>query len=172
MLVWLEALDTAEEKDKFTRLYTLYRGRMMAAAMRLLRNREDAEDAVHQAFLSILRHFSKITEVDCPQTKAYVVIITERKALDILRARSRHPEAELDPEEPGLDVSLPEEGGLAAAMARLPARYREALLLHYLHGCDTGELAKLFGVKRGAVQKLLWRARDTLRRELEKEGEA
>ena len=171
MLVYLQMLETAEEKDKFARLYTLCRGKMMAAAMRLLRNREDAEDAVHQAFLAVLENFSKISNVDCPQTTAYVVIITERKALDLLRARSRHPEVELDPEEPGLAVPPPEEGGLAAAMARLPARYREALLLRYRHGYGTGELAKLFGMKRGAVQKLLWRAKEALKRELEKEGE-
>ncbi len=172
MLVYLQMLETAEEKDKFARLYTLCRGKMMAAAMRLLRNREDAEDAVHQAFLAVLENFSKISNVDCPQTTAYVVIITERKALDLLRARSRHPEVELDPEKPGLAVPPPEGDALAAALARLPARCREALLLRYRHGYGTGELAKLFGMKRGAVQKLLWRAKEALKRELEKEGES
>lgn len=164
--LYLQMLDTEEETSRFTRLYIHYRDLMFRVAMRVLHNEMDAEDAVHQAFLSILKHFSKIHKIDCPETKAYVVIITERKAIDILRAQKHF--ADEDPEVLGNEaVSPPGDGGLADALAGLRRRYREALLLHYRHGYSTAELADLWGIKQASVQKLLWRAKQLLKEKME-----
>lgn len=172
MLIYLQAIESPEDREKFEALYTRYRGLMFWQARRILDSDQDAEDAVHQAFLSILEHLEKISSVDCPQTRAYTVIITESKAIDILRARKRWA-AEADIESlPAPEIPLEGGSALAAAMARLPARYREALLLRYDMGYTTRELGRLFALRQGSVQKLLWRAREALRRELEREGEA
>ncbi len=56
-------------------------------------------------------------------------------------------------------------------MAVLPARYREILLLHYDNGFNTKEIAKMLSMKRGSVQKLLWRAKESLREQMEKEDD-
>ena len=82
VLVYLAALETEAERDRFQALYERYRGLMFHRAMLLLRNESDAEDVVHQAFLAILEHFEKISSIDCPKTRAYVVIIAESKAVD------------------------------------------------------------------------------------------
>ena len=166
--LYLQMLDSEEERGRFAKLYLLYRDLMFRAAMRLLHQEMDAEDAVHQAFLSLLRHFSKIREIDCPETKAYVVIITERKAIDLLRARKHTVDG--DPEELEDEaVPPPGDGGLADAMAGLPRRYREALLLRYRHGYGTAELAELWGMKQASVQKLLWRAKQLLKERMEED---
>lgn len=167
---YLQLLDTEESRSRFEQLYLLYRDLMFSVAVRLLHNEADAEDAVHQSFLAILRHFSKISEIDCPKTKAYVVIITESKTIDLLRERKRlvdiSPEAiETAP------LPMPGDGGLADALARLPRRYRDALLLRYRHGYKTPELAALWNMKLSSAQKLLWRAKTALRKELEKESD-
>jgi len=39
---------------------------------------------VHQAFLSILENLDKISNVECPKTQSYIVIIVERKAIDTI----------------------------------------------------------------------------------------
>lgn len=166
--LYLQMPDSEEEQSRFASLYLLYRDLMFRAAMRLLHNEPDAEDAVHQAFLSVLRHFSKIRQIDCPETKAYVVIITERKAIDMLRAQKRFGDE--DPEElENAAVPPPGDGGLADAMAGLPRRYREALLLRYRHGYGTAELAALWGLKQASVQKLLWRAKQLLKERMEED---
>ena len=54
------------------------------------------------------------------------------------------------------------DGGLADAMAKLPARYRQVLLLRFAYGYTTRELAKEFGMTQSAVQKLIWRAKEAL----------
>lgn len=172
MMIYLQMLDSAGDRSKFEQLYLRYRGLMFHVAYRILHNEQDAEDAVHQAFLSILGHWEKIGQVECPKTRSFVVIAAERKAIDLLRARRRRPEEELDEDVCGCEVPLPGDGGLADAMARLPARYREALLLRYDSGYSTKELARLFGMNRDSVQKLLWRARESLQKNLEQEEES
>ena len=90
-MLYLQMLPSPSEKDKFEQIYTLYRGLMFSIARRIVPGEADAEDAVHQAFVSIIENLKKISEVRCPKTRSYVVIITERKAIDILRSRSRLP---------------------------------------------------------------------------------
>ena len=151
-MLYLQMLPSPSEKDKFEQIYTLYRGLMFYIARRILPGEADAEDAVHQAFVSIIENLKKISEIRCPKTRSYVVIITERKAIDILRSRSRlSPEAF---EESTRGVEL-----------------REVLLLRYYHGYTVREIAPMLGRKPGAVQKLLTRAKAALRKILEQEDE-
>ncbi len=170
LFLYLQMLDSEEERSKFARLYMCYRELMFCAASRLLGNDMDAEDAVHQAFLAILDHFSAVREISSPETKAYVVIITERKAIDILRRQKRLTELGTDiPERTASDPAA--KADLADAILSLPRRYREALLLKYLHGYSTAELSSLWGIKKDSVQKILWRAKTALKERLEENAD-
>lgn len=170
MLIYLQTLSSDAERTKLEALYRKYRLLMQSVAMKVLNNRQDAEDAVHQAFLSILKHLDKISDIHCPKTRAYVVIIVERKALDILRTKQRIVPTE--PEELYRDSEppLPGDNGLADAMAKLPFRYREALLLRYAYGYSTKELARHMNMNQDSVQKLIWRAKEALRKNYEEGG--
>lgn len=169
MIIYLQMIESQADKEKFERLYTRYRGLMLHVALRILHDQQDAEDAVHQAFLSILKNLKKISEVNCPETRSYIVIIVERKSIDLLRAGQRIVPFTEDASA-GLEVPPPDDHGLADAMARLPARYREILLLRFDNGYTTRELAKLLGMSQSSVQKLIWRAKQALR-ETMKEGD-
>ncbi len=168
MLVYLQALSDEQERASFEALYLRYRSLMLSVARKFLSEPQDAEDAVHQAFLSILKNFNKISAIDCPETRAFVVIIVERKALDILRARQKT--VPLEEMEHGVEIPLPGDNGLADALAKLPARYRQVLLLRFAYGYTTRELAKEFGMTQSAVQKLVWRAKEALEKLYEKGG--
>lgn len=170
MLFFILAIESPEDRELFEQLYTEYRQLMFYTARRILSNSDDAEDAVQQAFVSILENLQKISQVRCPQTRAFCVLITEHKAIDMLRFRKHLSPVELEAAVRGVEMSLPGDGGLADAMAKLPARYRQILLLRYYMGYDTKELAQLLDRNRGAVQRLLWRAKDALRQQLEKDG--
>ena len=87
MIIYLQMIESDEDKSKFEQLYIMYKGLMFHVAMKILKNEFDAEDAVHQAFLSLIENLKKISDVKCPKTRAYTVIITERKAIDIIRSR-------------------------------------------------------------------------------------
>lgn len=171
MLIYLQAIESPADRDKFQALYERYRGLMFHRTMLLLGQTQDAEDVVHQAFLSILEHLDKISDVDCPKTRAYVVIIAESKAIDLLRLRKRmSPDTDIETI-PGPEIPIPGGSDLARALSRLPARYREVLLLRFDMGYSTRELSRLFGMTQSAVQKLIWRAREALRQQLAKEVE-
>ena len=49
MLLYLQMLETPEEKSLFEQIYLEYRGLMYHVAYEILHNDQDAEDAVHQA---------------------------------------------------------------------------------------------------------------------------
>lgn len=171
MLIYMQMIESEEDSSKFTKLYLRYRYLMFSVAKRILGDTYDAEDAVHQAFVSIIDNLGRIKEIDCPKTRSYVVVITENKAIDIIRSRKRVSPRELDELDCGVEVPLPGDGGLADAMAKLPARYREVLLLRFDNGYSTRELAGMMDMTEGSVQKLIWRAKAALQKQLE-EGDA
>lgn len=107
MLIYLQMLECEEDKDKFEQIYLRYRGLMFHVAMQILQQEQDAEDVVHQAFLAVLKHLKKISRVECPKTRAFVVIIVERKAIDRLRERNRAAGLPFEEWMSGTEIPLP-----------------------------------------------------------------
>lgn len=151
---------TFEENKKFERLYAQYSKLAYHIALKILGNMADAEDAVQQAFLSILEHLEKVGEVESPATKAYLCKIVEHKAIDLIRAKKRFVSMDncADRYAPPPDELHP----LTEAIARLPKRYQEVLVLQFIEGYDTQEIAEMLDMKRGTVQKTSWRAKEML----------
>ena len=166
MLIYLSMIESEDDKSKFEKIYERYRGLMFYTAMQILNHKQDAEDAVHQAFVSIIENLDKISEPECPKTRAYVVIITERKALDITRRKSKISHLEFDESMFGTETPPLETNELADAILQLPATYREIVLLRYYYNYTTKEIAKMLGMTGSATQKALWRAKTMLNRVL------
>jgi RNA polymerase sigma-70 factor (ECF subfamily) len=163
-------LDSESDRSKFLRLYERYGGLMFYVANQILHNEQDAEDAVYEAFVAIIENIQKISDITCPKTRSYAVIIVERKAIDLLRARSKVVSMDSEDTVDGLEVPPPGNGGLADAMASLPADCREVLLLRYDNGYSVKEIARLFHMKPSAVQKRIERAKRALQEQLEQGG--
>ena len=172
MLVYLAMIEEPAEQAKFEQLYEKYRFLMLHAAKQILQNHHDAEDAVHQAFVSVIENIDKISDVECPKTHSFVVIITERKAIDILRRNSRRSTVELNEEIAGIEMPFNLDNPVATAIAQLPPHYREVLLLRFDNGFTTKEIASMLNITDSGVRKLIARAKRTLQEILEKEGEA
>ena len=170
MLFYLQMIDGPEDRLKFEKVYIAYRGLMFHVAAQILENEQDAEDAVHDAFVSIAKSISKISDLESPKTKAYVVTIVESRAIDLYRKNKRNQSVPLDEELEGVPVEYHGDNGLARCMAKLPARYREFLLLKYAQGFENRELARQFGLSMDALYKLDQRAKARLRNLCEAEG--
>nr|WP_326126789.1 sigma-70 family RNA polymerase sigma factor [uncultured Oscillibacter sp.] len=167
MLIYLQALDSPEDRTRFESLYTAYRGLMFHVARQILRNEQDAEDAVHMAFLSLAEH--ALPPELGPRARCLAATVAERKAIDLYRSRQRHPQAELE-EIPGC-AAPPSDGTLAGAMAALPPRYREVLLLRYYNGYSAAETAGLLGLTPENIRQITLRAKRLLASELAERGE-
>lgn len=169
MLLYTQTIGDAQQRRLFEDVYTAYRGRMLTLARRKLRSPEDAEDAVHQAFLALAEHFDRLAALPRTELEAYLTVVVERKCIDLLRQQSRSSGTPFD-ETLSLVTPAPCGDALADAMGRLPPRYREALLLRHACGYSTRETAALLELSFAAAQKLLYRAREALRAELEREA--
>lgn len=117
----------------------------------------DAEDAWSETFLAALTAYPKLAEGS--DVCAWLVTIAHRKAIDVLRVRSRSAVTlgEL-PERPGT-MGVPDAGDrdLWAAVAALPDRQRQAIAYHYLAGLPHGETAAIVG---GSVESVRRAASD------------
>ena len=170
MLIYLSMIESQDDRHRFERIYERYRNLMYYVAYRILRNPQDAEDAVHQAFVSIIQNIQKFVQIDCPETRSFIVLMTERKAIDLIRIRHSEKILPLNEDWVGLEIPAPGDHGLADALAKLPARYREVLLLRFDNGYSARELAKMLGLTESGVRKLIGRAKDALRYILEEDG--
>lgn len=159
MLIYLQMIDQPEDKSKFEKLYKRYRDMMYRVAFDILGNPQDAEDAVHQAFIKILENIHKISDLKCPKTRSYIVTIVERKAIDQYRKKKRHPLVPYDDETVGLRVEYAGPNRLAGCMAQLPPVYRQVLLLKYSHGMTLQEIAQTLDTTPDNAGKILQRAK-------------
>lgn len=162
MLIYLQMIETAEERSRFEQLYTAYRSLMFHVAKEILGNEQDAEDAVHEAFLSIAKNFEKISTEERHKTKAFVVVVVRNKAIHLLRQRTRHTASEYYDEVSGILTEAIGEDGVAQCFMKLPSRYRDFLSLKYVWGYDNRELAAFLDISEAGVRKLNQRARSAL----------
>lgn len=172
MLIYMAMIDSPDDQAKFENIYHKYRYLMLHIAKQILQNHHDAEDAVHQAFISIIENIEKISDVDSPKTRSFVVIISERKAIDLLRQNNRRQTMELNEDIAGIEMPFDLDNPIAAAIAKLPVQYREVLLLRFDNGFTTREIASMLNITDSGVRKLIARAKRSLQEMLEKEGEA
>ena len=123
MMIYLTMIDTPEDRDLFEAIYTKYRYLMLHVANKVLLNHHDAEDAVHEAFISVIKNIKKFSDVASPKTRLLIVLIVERKAIDILRKRQKENVLELNEDIIGIEVPAPGDLGIADAIARLAANH-------------------------------------------------
>lgn len=171
MLIYLQMLETPEEKSLFEQIYLEYCGLMFHVAYEILHNEQDAEDAVHQAFVKIAENIKKIDAPVCPKTHSYVVTIVEHQAIDQYRRLQKHPSVELIEEIQGTNAHYEGDNDLTKYILKLPARYREMILLHHHHqGYSVREIAKMLGLSLPAAIKLDQRAKNKLKKLCEEAG--
>ena len=169
MLIYLQMIETDEDKSKFEQLYLEYRGLMYHVAYKRLRHEQDAEDAVHHAFVKIAEHIQTIEPIS-PKTKQLVVTIVDNRVTDIFRARGRHPEATYHDDVLNFQTAQQEgEGFLAECIMKLPYQQRQVIWLKYHHGYTLREISKMLGISLAWAQKIDQRAKKKLE-ELYEEG--
>jgi len=162
MPVCLQMIEDPKDKIKLEQLYLMYKDYMLHIADSILHNKQDAEDAVHEAFLSIAKNITKFSDPAGPKTRSCIVIITERKAVDIYREHKRRTEAWTEISNINRRPLESREDSLMDCIDRLPDRDRAAILLRYSHGYRIDEIAKILGISYAAAAKLVERAKKKL----------
>jgi len=170
MLVYLAMIDDPRDHSKFEEIYLTHRDFMLGVANAVLHNEHDAEDAVHNAFLSVATNLSKITDIDSPRTRGFLAVITERKAINVYNKRKKNSAGELYEDVVGDYIDPVGDHDIRWAIAKLPPRYREFILLKYFHGFTTKECAEILDINPATASKLDQRAKQRLMEICREEG--
>ena len=160
----------AGDADAFDTVYAEYNPRLFAFLARLSRNRATAEDLLEETWLRLVSHAERLRE----DSRLGPWLFTVARNLYVSYCRSRMLEDVHAPDLIGLWPSgcpsspLEETAGhelgarLEAALAKLPLRYREALLLVAIEGLTPSEAAQVCGVSGEAMRQRLSRGRTML----------
>jgi RNA polymerase sigma factor (sigma-70 family) len=110
----------------------------------------DADDAWSETFLAALRAYPQLPTG--ANVEAWLVTIAHRKAIDVTRAAARRAVPVADPPEIRSEADLPDLD-LAAAIAALPPKQRQAVAYHYLTGLPYAEIAEILGGSADAARR-------------------
>jgi RNA polymerase sigma-70 factor (ECF subfamily) len=169
------------DPTRFDALYRKYLAQVYSYAYYELGNHHDAEDAAERTFLLALGALARFDERAQPADgegastfRVWLFRIARNVIANIRRGQRRHPVAQLDvaagvadPLDIEGDVTGRQEAGAAwAAVGRLPAERRRALVLRFVEEMSTAEIAGVLGRSEGAVRVLIHRGLRAVARDL------
>lgn len=170
LFICLAALETDSDRQRFACIYEAYHARMERTAMRILRSQSDAEDAVQNAFMQVIRHFEKIYSIPREELPFWLISIVRNEALMILRKKRRETPLENWEDVSAAAQDVTDRRGLLELITNLPESYRAVMEMKLLLGYTDREIAARLELSETAVSSRASRARSLLRRIIEKEG--
>jgi RNA polymerase sigma-70 factor (ECF subfamily) len=148
-------------------LYDRYAPTLLGVAMRILRDRDDAEDAVHDAFVQMTSRASQYT-AERGSVAAWLVTTTRNLCIDRVRQRNRRHELVREaaltqaPAEVDVPAALLVDGAtreaIRGALASLTEEQRVTLEAIFFEGSSMPEVASAQGVPLGTIKSRVARA--------------
>src|SRR5579863_8729581 len=165
----LVLLAARSEESALAELYDRYGRTAYGLALRILRDRALAEDAVQEAFLTVWRTASKFVP-ERGKASTWILTLVHRRAVDAVRREERRRADSLErapePSVEGVDedawLRLQRER-VQEALKRLPDAQREALELAYYGGLSQSELAERLGQPLGTIKSRMFGGLSRLR---------
>jgi RNA polymerase sigma-70 factor (ECF subfamily) len=165
-----EARRAAEERA-LAALVSQYASTLYRVAYSVLRNAADAEDAVQETFLRVLRHRETLCEVR--DQRVWLIRIVWNVVLDRKRRMKTRPETddvvELARVLPAEGLSAEERFAAAqhharmlACVEQLPAKERQVMMLSAFEELSSVEIAAVIGITESSVRSRLFRARNLM----------
>ena len=155
------------DSSAFKRLLLPYYRRMYATAMTILRNSDDASDAVQEAFTRLWEKRDDLPNIDNPE--AYCVTTIRRICIDRIR-RVTYPINEISEDTLLISDDSDEQADnresiqlVTLLMNKLPEQQRQVLQLRAFNDCSFEEIESITGLTGVNVRTLLSRARRRIR---------
>nr|WP_084798340.1 sigma-70 family RNA polymerase sigma factor [Pleomorphomonas koreensis] len=161
----------ADDRDAFARLVERHADRGFALALRILKNSDDAEDVVQDSFLKLWTHRKRM-EIGRAKFSTWLYRVITNRCIDLRRKPA------MDDIETAPEVADEAEDALSrlhrasmtslleAALSRLPDQQRIAVILSYHEAMSNAEIAEVMETTVMAVESLLKRGRQQLRKHL------
>jgi RNA polymerase sigma factor (sigma-70 family) len=173
------------DESAFKYLVDNYKDRVFNTAIGIVQNAEDAEDVAQEVFIQVYRSIHNFKGESKLSTWLYRIATT--RSLDLLRSRKskkrfgfiqrlfgdgNEPLYEIpDFNHPGVALDRKENAAkLFKAISQLPENQKTAFTLHKLEDLSYQEVSEVMQTSVAAVESLMHRAKQNLRKMLEKES--
>jgi RNA polymerase sigma factor (sigma-70 family) len=170
-------------EDAFRELVKAFGDRVYNTVLGIVRNPQDAEDVAQDTFIRVYQSVRSFTESAALSTWIYRIAVNQ--SLDFLRRRKRQKRFafltnifgnEHDPENividfhhPGVALDQKENAAiLFKAIKKLPEKQQAAFILNKTEGLSYNEIAAVMNITEAAVDALLQRAKQNLRKIIDK----
>lgn len=165
--IYLSAIDNEKNQRKFEAVYLKYKNLMLNRAYDILKDFGLAEDAVHNAFLRILKNLHKIDDVDNIRTRGFVLVTVDNVAKSMYNKENRITVTDYEELESETSVEEIVEDKdavlhITEAMNTLPEIYRYVFYLKYFNKFSDREIATALDIPVATVRKRLIRGKGLL----------
>lgn len=148
------------DRDALAKLYHATSGAVFGYALSIVKNRHDAEDVLHDCYVTLWDNAQQYRSQDKPM--AWILTITRNLCLKLLQQPGSIPLEDLH------HLSAPSADPVEAATLRtcmqvLSAEEREIVVLHAVAGLKHRQIAKLLGLKHSTVMSKYRRALQKLK---------
>ena len=171
--LFLNLLDTQDEKDKFILLYEKYKNLLYFIAFGKTHSKEIAEECVQETFFYVSKHFDKIGEVDSNKTKGYLATVVTGFAIDFFNKENKFDQFSTD-DESTTDLSYFENYDTVEIFSAfdkvLGEEEKNYLYLKYIYGYKSSEIAEMYGISDTLVRKKIERSKAKLKKYYEEEN--
>ena len=176
MFIYLAMIETTEDKSKFEKIYEEYCSGMYRVAFQILKNKEDAENIVHDAFVVLIDHLDKVDKVYDYRTWGYVSSIVRSRAVNYYNREKRkvpftpedYDNEESSQKDPLFHIVVEEaEQTLVELIRKLPYPQRDVIYLQYVNELKAKEIAEILELTPENVRQISRRAKAKLRELLE-----
>jgi RNA polymerase sigma factor (sigma-70 family) len=169
----LVALVARSDDDALAELYDRHGRVAYGLALRVLRDRSLAEDAVQEAFLTVWRSAGRFVP-ERAKASTWIFTLVHRRAVDLVRRENRRRAEPLEPTDEVTAAATDEAAWLALerarvqeALGKLPDQQREAIELAYYGGFTQSQLAERLGEPLGTIKSRMFNGLARLRDLLE-----
>ncbi|MDQ3337658.1 MAG: sigma-70 family RNA polymerase sigma factor [Myxococcota bacterium] len=161
------------DRDALSQLYERHSGLLLGLAMRIVRERREAEDLLHDVFLEAWRS-AKDFDPKRGRVRTWLAIRMRSRALDLQKSArvSRNAgDSGLDLLVDDTQASSPDHARVRKALADLGPDQRQVLALAYFEGLSCSEIAARIEIPVGTVKSRIAAGLDRLRGHLRGSGE-
>lgn len=157
----------------FREVYEKYRDEMFYTAYEILHNRQDAEDVIHETFVTLLECPGEIRKNSSKKNRNYILTIVKNKSYNLIKRRRYRSDREfviemledvMEEELDGKLIRMEQKKLVTEALRRMNDTYRDILIFQYYYEMSITDIARIFGKTPDNIRHLSLRAKKKLKK--------
>lgn len=184
ILFEIKKIEEKSERELVERLFDLYAKKIKGLAYKILLNQQDAEDALGNTFLRIIKYRQKFVDIDEDEIKRLIVIYTRSTCFDMLDKRDKQKFISISSDfedDEGNEVSYELVGNMdilrdyickeclehvTSIIQNLKTPAREIVLLKYYYDTPNTVISELLGMNVSTVGTIIQRSVAKIKKEM------